>query len=69
MTFQEFREAHGIRLSRYGTRPGCYHVFERDVPQDAKWDLYHLSDYYVAGVMSGPAYVLNVRLSGPEVAR
>lgn len=62
MIFADFMGQHDIPLRPYGRRADCFLLFASEVPANAKWDLYHLDDYYVSSAVSGPGYVLCGRI-------
>ena len=73
MTFAEFCAGLDLRPMVYGKPDSVARlVFERDVPMPMlgderpnRWDMYHLDDFHVSSVVSGPGYVLVPR-SFPE---
>lgn len=68
MTLSELRDSLPVKpfLMPYGKADDVYLIFADDVPQSARWDLFHLSDYVVLGSASGPGYVIVRRDSDAE---
>lgn len=69
MKFREWRLKHGVRVSwrepgkpeRWDNQDGAEAVaavFDKDIPEGAKWELWHLSDYRVSAILSGPCVQL-----------
>lgn len=61
-TLDEFLAKHNIPLRAYGKGGGVYLVFDRELPAGAKQEMHRLRDYYVSSAVSGPGYVLCVRI-------
>lgn len=63
MTFTEWRKAYpSISTQQYGATGPAIQVFSglANAPEwlDARWDLFHLSDYVVTASVSGPSLVI-----------
>lgn len=56
MTLQEWGQKWGVTPREYPR--GGVQMMDVDLNATSKWELYHLSDYYVSGAFSGPSYVL-----------
>jgi hypothetical protein len=62
MTLRQWANFYGVPLHESATGYRM-RVFERDIPSsgNAKAALYHLSDYVVSALVSGPAFALSPR--------
>jgi hypothetical protein len=58
MTLHDYLTQHSAMTHTYGADGRSRMLFERDVPRESLWDLFHLSDFVVSAAVSGPAYVL-----------
>ncbi len=59
MTLAEWLRKYSAQDRPYGSNSATRHLFSGDIPhEDARWELFHLTDYVVSSAVSGPAYVL-----------
>lgn len=61
MTFQEWAIRWDVLVHSH--KSGAAYVFTRDVPDSARWGLFHLVDWCVTGAMSGPTWWLSPRVA------
>jgi hypothetical protein len=63
MRLATFLANRGIPLRRYGKGTGCYLILADELPTPSdRAQLYRLQDYYVSSAVSGPGYVVCVRI-------
>lgn len=58
MTLAKWLEEHDRVAWPYGRSDIVKRVFTDGLDADQRWDLFHLSDYVVGSLVSGPAVVL-----------
>ena len=63
MTLQEWYGPKRVFIQAIGNQ-GALQVFTDGLDADARWSLYHLSDYVVSSAVSGPSVILVRRKAG-----
>ncbi len=58
MTLEQWKHANpSAHVASYG-RGNALQVFTRDLGNAARWDLHHLTDWFVSSSASGPSLIL-----------
>ncbi len=55
MTLAQWSEAAGVAVQEHHS--GARYVYEPSIPRDARWNLYHLSDWHVTTYSGGAVWL------------